>query len=96
MRVCAMRPAHERALRAARRLTPAHLAQALPQCVDREGYDKVQTLYEAQVSSITFRRWPRDPERHPVKINMPLIPINEDKCPAVRRARAMMGCARSQ
>ena len=58
--------------------------KALPKYVERTDYHRVQSLFEADVQSITFRRWPRDPERDPVKINMPLIPINEDKCPQVK------------
>lgn len=36
------------------------------------------------VNSVTFRRWPRDPERNPVKVSVPLIFMHQDAVPAVK------------
>ena len=37
-----------------------------------------------KVLHVDFRRWPREPERHPVKLNVPVIYINDDAVPQVR------------
>lgn len=33
---------------------------------------------------IQFRRWPRDPERNPVKMNVPIVFTHEDKIPKLK------------
>ena len=37
-----------------------------------------------KVDHVTFRRWPRDPERNPVKLSVPLVFVHQDAVPAIK------------
>jgi hypothetical protein len=41
-------------------------------------------LKHFNVTHVNFRRWPRDPDRHPVKLAVPIIFTNEEALPAVK------------
>ena len=53
---------------------------ALPRQVDRTLESRM-----AAIHNMGFVRWPRDPESHPLKVNIPISIVNEDKIPVVRR-----------
>ena len=60
------------------------ITRVLPRIVDRTGFESVSRVGEARVTHVTFRRWPRDPVRHPVEFDMPLLETNEEKCAQVK------------
>ena len=45
---------------------------------------RYEDLSSFKVEHVTFRRWPRDPERNPVKMPIPLIFVNSETLPAVK------------
>jgi ribosomal protein L25 (general stress protein Ctc) len=53
---------------------------ALPKQADRSITTKL-----VEVEHVGFVRWPRDPESNPLKLNIPVTIVNEDKMPIVRR-----------
>ena len=53
---------------------------AMPKQADRTIATKL-----VEVTHVGFVRWPRDPENNPLKLNIPVTVVNEDKMPVVRR-----------
>jgi large subunit ribosomal protein L25 len=58
-----------------------------------EGGEKVRVLTQEvqyddlkrfNVKHVNFRRWPRDPLRHPVKLPVPIIFVNEETHPTIK------------
>ena len=47
--------------------------------------DRTITTKLVEVTHVGFVRWPRDPESNPLKLNIPVTVVNEDKMPVVRR-----------
>ena len=39
----------------------------------------------AAIHHIGFVRWPRDPQTHPLKLNIPITVVNEEKIPVIKR-----------
>lgn len=52
--------------------------RVLPQEVQ---YDDPQSF---NVHHVNFRRWPRDPARHPIKLKVPIVFINQESHPAIK------------
>uniref|UniRef100_A0A7S0HBN0 Uncharacterized protein n=1 Tax=Phaeocystis antarctica TaxID=33657 RepID=A0A7S0HBN0_9EUKA len=53
---------------------------AMPKQADRTIATKL-----VEVTHVGFVRWPRDPENNPLKLNIPVTVVNEDKMPVVKR-----------
>ena len=53
-------------------------AYVLPQEIQYEDYSSWK------VQHVTFRRWPRDPQRNPINLGVPLVFINLDSLPAIK------------
>merc|ERR1712008_430336 len=53
---------------------------AMPKQADRTVASKL-----VEVSHVGFVRWPRDPEYNPLKLNIPVTVVNEDKMSVVKR-----------